>query len=85
MKAKVMYGLGYDDMLELLNQRSDVWTSEKLLTDIDTDCTVADFAEELAGYDFIDIEEHGTLYNDTPIICTKEVRLNKISENILMI
>lgn len=73
MKAKVMYGLGYDDMLELLNQRSDVWTSEKLLTDIDTDCTVADFAEELAGYDFIDIEEHGTLYNDTPIICTKEV------------
>lgn len=73
MKAKVMYGLGYDYMLELLNQRSDVWTSENLITDIDTDCTVADFAEELAGYDFIDIEEHGTLYNDTPIICTQEV------------
>lgn len=73
MKAKVMYGLGYDYMLELLNQRSDVWTSEKLITDIDTDCTVADFAEELAGYDFIDIEEHGTLYNDTPIICTQDV------------
>ncbi|MFR9035818.1 MAG: hypothetical protein ACLVIP_04375 [Ruminococcus sp.] len=57
----------------------------KLLTDIDTDCTVADFAEELAGYDFIDIEEHGTLYNDILLYVQRKLRLNKISENILMI
>lgn len=60
MKAKVMYGLGFDDVLKMVDKRSDVWTSEGLATDIDKDCTVADFAEGLIGYDFIDIEEHGT-------------------------
>lgn len=73
MKAKVMYGLGFDDVLKMVDKRSDVWTSEGLATDIDKDCTVADFAEGLIGYDFIDIEEHGTLYNNTPIICTEEI------------
>ena len=72
-KLKIMYGLGYDDILEEIHERSNAWESNGIDVDTDEDCTVRDFSEGLTGYDYIDIEEHGSYYGDTPVICLEEI------------
>lgn len=73
LSAKVMYGLGYDEMLRELKNRDNVWNSEGLKAYIDEDCTVEDFADSLGECSFLDIREHGMMYQETPVICTMEI------------
>jgi len=73
LKAKVMYGLGYDEILDSIEDKTEVWNNEYLKTAIDTDCTVEDFASGLTGYNYIEIAEHGSFYENTPVICTQEI------------
>lgn len=80
LSAKVMYGLGYDDILKMLKNRNSVWSSEGLNAYIDEDCTVEDFASGLGECSFLDIQEHGIMYADEPIICTKDLAT---AENIV--
>lgn len=49
-----------------------IWNNNYLKTDIDDTCTVEDFKTGLLEYDIVFIEEHGTLLNNIPIICTRE-------------
>ena len=71
-KVKIMYGLGYPDSLSKMRTRNEIWQSEGMAVNIDEDCTVKDFANDLKGYDYIQIEEHGTIYDDVPVICLDE-------------
>lgn len=71
-KAKIMYGLGMPKTLSDMKKRNEVWKSEGLAVDIDEECTVEDFAKDLKGYDYIEIDEHGSIYDDVPVICLKE-------------
>lgn len=71
-KAKIMYGLGMPKTLSDMKKRNEVWESEGLAVDIDEECTVEDFAKDLKGYDYIEIDEHGTIYDDVPVICLEE-------------
>ena len=80
LSTKVMYGLGYDDILKMLKNRNSVWSSEGLNAYIDEDCTVEDFASGLGECSFLDIQEHGIMYADEPIICTKDLAT---AENIV--
>lgn len=49
-----------------------IWNNNYLKTDIDDTCIVEDFKTGLLEYDIVFIEEHGTLLNNVPIICTRE-------------
>ena len=71
-KVKIMYGLGFDDVLSSMKERNNVWKNEGLSVDMDVECTVKDFANDLDGYDYIQIEEHGTIYDNVPVICLDE-------------
>lgn len=71
-KAKIMYGLGMPKTLSDMKKRNEVWESEGLAVDIDEECTVEDFAKDLKGYDYIEIDEHGSIYDDVPVICLEE-------------
>lgn len=79
LKAKFMYGLGYDSILDEYKKYQTLWNKQYLKTDIDDYCTVEDFKSSLSGHDIIFIEEHGILYESggllkikTPLICTTE-------------
>lgn len=72
LKAKFMYGLGYDSILDEYKKYQTIWTKQYLKTDIDDYCTVEDFKSGLFGHDIIFIEEHGLLKIKTPLICTTE-------------
>lgn len=86
LTAKVMYGLGFDDTLEKLKTRNNVWNSEGLSAYIDEDCTVEDFANGLGDCSFLDIQEHGMMYDEEPIICTQDLvtddNITKYSDDI---
>ncbi len=71
-KVKIMYGLGFDDVLSCIKERNDVWKNEGLTVEMDEDCTAKDLADDLDGYDYIQIEEHGSLYDGVPVICLDE-------------
>ena len=71
-KAKIMYGLGMPKTLSDMKKRSEVWKNEGLSVDIDEYCTVKDFANDLKGYDYIEIDEHGYVYDNVPVICLDE-------------
>ena len=73
LKAKVMYGLGYDDIYTKIQERTSIWNSEYLSTTIDDYCTVKDFKEGIKGYDIVLVSEHGTIYDNVPCICTEEI------------
>lgn len=72
LKAKVMYGLGYEDIYKKIKERTDIWNGEYLNTTIDDDCTVNDFMTGLDGYNLIIFSLHGTLFEGVPAICTEE-------------
>lgn len=73
LDAKFFYGLGYDDILQNIKEREQLYDSEWLFTSIDDDVTIDDFKTRLEGNDLIIIAEHGTFYKNEPVICTKEV------------
>ncbi len=79
-KIKIMYGLGNDEMYSNIEKRTSVWESEGIDVDTDDFCTVEDFTYGLIGYDYIQIEEHGSMYDDDPVICLEE----KVTEENLI-
>ena len=76
LKAIFLYGLGtgegFSKILENIDSRAVVMSAEFLYTNIDRNVTVDEFKTSLQGNAFIAIEEHGSLYDGIPVICTAE-------------
>lgn len=49
-----------------------IWSNNYLKTDLDDYCTIEDFKTGLLNYNIVFIQEHGALYKNIPIICTRE-------------
>lgn len=81
LKAKFMYGLGYDSILDSYKDYQTIWTKQHLKTDIDDYCTVEDFKSGLLGYNIVFIEEHGCYSNKKIMICTEELTSKKSDSN----
>ncbi len=81
LKAKFMYGLGYNSILDEYKKYQTNWTKQYLKTDIDDYCTVEDFKSGLSGYNIIFIEEHGYYSNKKIMICTEELTSKKSDSN----
>lgn len=70
LNAIIMYGLGYDNILDLLKANKKEWSDVGLQTELDEHCTLEDYRSKLSGNELIIIREHGNYsYKDTPMIC----------------
>ena len=70
LNALIMYGLGYDNILDLLKVNKKEWSDVGLQTELDEHCTLEDFRSKLSGNELIVIREHGNYsYKNTPMIC----------------
>lgn len=81
LKAKFMYGLGFDSILDEYKKYQTIWIKQYLKTDIDDYCTVEDFKSGLSGYNIVFIEEHGCYSNKKIMICTEELTSKKSDSN----
>lgn len=81
LKAKFMYGLGFDSILDEYKKYQTIWIKQYLKTDIDDYCTVEDFKSGLSGYNIVFIEEHGCYSNKKVMICTEELTSKKSDSN----
>lgn len=73
LKAKFMYGLGNDGAYKIVKKTAETWNNNYISTTIDDYCTVEDFRTGLQDNNLIIIGEHGSFYENTPIIATEEV------------
>lgn len=73
LDAIIMYGLGYDRILDGLKRNKKEWSDVGLETDLDDYCTLADFRSKLSNNDLIVIREHGLFDYNTPMICLDNI------------
>ena len=72
IKTKVIYGLGFPNMQVQVEENAEYWATLGMDVDYDDEGTIADF-KNLAQYDYVSVELHGTWFNDQPCIVTEEV------------